>query len=54
MAQMISALFKWDGERKGFVFLSLSLSIFGEGLVDGSIQKCRVMHESKEHCNGQL
>lgn len=47
MAQMISAMFKWDGERKGFVFFSFSLSIFGKGLVDGSIQKCKVTHESK-------
>lgn len=48
MAQMISAMFKWNGERKGFVFFFFSLSILGKGLVDGSIQKCRVTHESEQ------
>lgn len=48
MAQMISAMFKWNGERKGFVFFFFSLSILGKGIVDGSIQKCRVTHESEQ------
>lgn len=36
------------GWREKRLCLFLSLSIFGKGLVDRSIQKCKVMHESEQ------